>query len=97
MVVLIDYFRYICDYNQIEMNTIDEKELRALRELNQSISSNKNDIADNAIRLISAYQRVMSAAGRLNSFNEEIEKKYGQVNINIETGEYTNQENISGE
>ena len=79
------------------MNTIDKKELKALRELNQSISSNKNDIADNAIRLISAYQRVMSAAGRLNAFNEEIEKKYGQVNINIETGEYTNQENISGE
>ena len=95
--VPIDYFRYICDYNQIEMNTIDKKELKALRELNQSISSNKNDIADNAIRLISAYQRVMSAAGRLNAFNEEIEKKYGQVNINIETGEYTNQENISGE
>ena len=79
------------------MNTIDKKELKALRELNQSISSNKNDIADNAIRLISAYQMVMSAAGRLNAFNEEIEKKYGQVNINIETGEYTNQENISGE
>ena len=79
------------------MNTIDKKELKALRELNQSISSNKNDIADNAIRLISSYQRVMSAASQLNIFNEEIEKKYGQVNINIETGEYTNQENIGGE
>ena len=97
MVVPIDYFRYICDYNQIKMSNITKKELETLRTLNQSIASEKNQISDNFIRAIAAYQRVMSAAGELNKFNTEIEEKYGQVDIDIETGEYVVTEDSSGQ
>ena len=97
MVVPIDYFRYICDYNQIKMSNITKKELETLRTLNQSIAGEKNQISDNFIRAIAAYQRVMSAAGELNKFNTEIEEKYGQVDIDIETGEYVVTEDSSGQ
>jgi hypothetical protein len=96
-VVPIDYFRYICDYNQIKMSNITKKELETLRTLNQSIAGEKNQISDNFIRAIAAYQRVMSAAGELNKFNTEIEEKYGQVDIDIETGEYVVTEDSSGQ
>jgi len=97
VVVPIDYFRYICDYNQIKMSNITKKELETLRTLNQSIAGEKNQISDNFIRAIAAYQRVMSAAGELNKFNTGIEEKYGQVDIDIETGEYVVTEDSSGQ
>jgi hypothetical protein len=97
VVVPIDYFRYICDYNQIKMSNITKKELETLRTLNQSIASEKNQISDNFIRAIASYQRVMSAAGDLTKFNAEIEEKYGQVDIDIETGEYVVTKDSSGQ
>ena len=96
MVVPIDYFRYICDYNQIKMNTITKKELQTLRELNQSVAELKGSISDYEIKKYYATQRIMAEASKLNAFNDELEDKYGFININIETGEYTNQEDISG-
>jgi hypothetical protein len=96
-VVPIDYFRYICDYNQIKMSNITKKELETLRTLNQSIASEKNQISDNFIRASASYQRVMSAAGDLTKFNAEIEEKYGQVDIDIETGEYVVTKDSSGQ
>ena len=97
MVVPIDYFRYICDYNQIEMNKLTTEELQTLRELNQSVSELKGAISDYEIKKYYAIQRIMNEASRLNSFNEEIEAKYGPININIETGEYASQENSGGQ
>ena len=79
------------------MSNITKKELETLRTLNQSIASEKNQISDNFIRAIAAYQRVMSAAGDLTKFNAEIEEKYGQVDIDIETGEYVVTEDSSGQ
>ena len=79
------------------MSNITKKELETLRTLNQSIAGEKNQISDNFIRAIAAYQRVMSAAGELNKFNTEIEEKYGQVDIDIETGEYVVTEDSSGQ
>jgi len=96
VVVPIDYFRYICDYNQIEMNKLTTEELQTLRELNKSVSELKNAISDYEIKKYYATQRIMTQASKLNSFNEEIEAKYGQVDINIETGEYVSQENSGG-
>lgn len=78
------------------MNKITDQELTNLRELNQSISQLKGSISDNFIKAIASYQRVMSTASELNKLNDQIESKYGQVDINLETGEYVNQKDSSG-
>ena len=96
MVVPIDYFRYICDYNQIKMNKLTNQELETLRELNQSIAELKGAISDYEIKKHYAMQRIMGEASKLNALNDELESKYGRININIETGEYTDQEDSSG-
>jgi len=97
VVVPIDYFRYICDYNQIEMKKITTEELQTLRELNKSVSELKGAISDYEIKKYYAIQRIMNEASRLNSFTEEMEAKYGPIDVNIETGEYASQENSSGQ
>ena len=105
MVVPIDYFRYICDYNQIKMSNITKKELETLRELNQKIAVVKNSIADECIKMFSSeplrsalnkYNEIMQVAKDLNDFNDELESKYGPINVNKETGEYASQEDSSG-
>lgn len=96
MVVPFDYIRYICDYNQIKMKKITEEELMSIRQLNQSVVDLKNSIADYEIKKHYAMQQIMHRAAELNKLNEEIESKYGSININLETGEYDNQEDISG-
>ena len=96
MVVLSDYIRYICDYNQIEMNKLTDAELSSIRQLNQSIVDLKNSISDYEIKKYYAMQQIMQRASELNKLNDEIESKYGSININLETGEYGHQEDISG-
>ena len=37
----------------------------------------------------------MQVAKDLNDFNDELESKYGPIDVNIETGEYASQEDSS--
>jgi hypothetical protein len=94
-VVPIDYIRYICDYNQMEKLT--EQELNSVRELNQSIVELKNLIADYEIKKYYATNQIMQQAAALSAIHEQIREKYGDVDFNIETGEYVNKEDSSRE
>jgi hypothetical protein len=95
VVVHIDYIRYICDYNQMEKLT--EQELNSLRELNKSIVELKNLIADYEIKKYYATNQIMQQASALSAVHEQIKEKYGDVEFNIETGEYVNKEDSSRE
>jgi len=79
------------------MKKITTEELQTLRELNKSVSELKGAISDYEIKKYYAIQRIMNEASRLNSFTEEMEAKYGPIDVNIETGEYASQENSSGQ
>jgi hypothetical protein len=94
-VVPIDYIRYICDYNQMEKLT--EQELNSIRELNKSIVELKNLIADYEIKKYYATNQIMQQASALSAAHEQIKEKYGDVDFNIETGEYVNKEDSSRE
>jgi hypothetical protein len=94
-VVPIDYIRYICDYNQMEKLT--EQELNSIRELNQSIVELKNLIADYEIKKYYATNQIMQQAAALSAIHEQIREKYGDVDFNIETGEYVDKKDSSRE
>lgn len=79
------------------MNTITQEELQSLRELNKSVSELKGMIADYDIKKHYALDKVFIQAKELNSLYSSMEEKYGKIEINIETGEYVNQEDLSRE
>ncbi len=79
------------------MNTITQEELQSLRELNKSVSELKGMIADYDIKKHYALDKILRHAGELNSLYCSMEEKYGKIEINLETGEYVNQEDISRE
>jgi hypothetical protein len=69
-------------------NKITQEELSSIREANQAIVDLKNLIADYEIKKHYAINKIMQQAAALNSVNDSIIEKYGDVDINIETGEY---------
>jgi hypothetical protein len=93
VVVFIDYIRYICDYNQMEKLT--EQELNSLRELNKSIVDLKNLIADYEIKKHYATSQIMQQGAALSTMHDQLTEKYGDVEFNIETGEYVNTQDSS--
>lgn len=95
MVVLIDYIRYICDYNQMEKLT--EQELSSLRDLNKSVVDLKNLISDYEIKKHYAINQIIQKASALSAVHDQIKEKYGEIDFNIETGEYVNKEDSSRE
>lgn len=74
------------------MDKITKEELTSIREANQAILDLKNLIADYEIKKHYAMNKLMQAASALNAANDAIIEKYGDVNINIETGEYVSKE-----
>jgi hypothetical protein len=79
------------------MNTITQEELQSLRDLNQSVSNLKTMIADYDIKKHYALDKILRHANELNSLYASMEEKYGKIEINLETGEYVNQEDINRE
>ena len=79
------------------MEKLTEQELNSLRELNKSIVELKNLIADYEIKKYYATNQIMQQASALSALHEQIKEKYGDVEFNIETGEYVNKEDSSRE
>ena len=79
------------------MEKLTEQELNSLRELNKSIVELKNLIADYEIKKYYATNQIMQQASALSAVHEQIKEKYGDVEFNIETGEYVNKEDSSRE
>ena len=79
------------------MEKLTEQELNSVRELNKSIVELKNLIADYEIKKYYATNQIMQQATALSAVHEQIKEKYGDVEFNIETGEYVNKEDSSRE
>ena len=79
------------------MEKLTEQELNSIRELNQSIVELKNLIADYEIKKYYATNQIMQQAAALSAIREQIKEKYGDVDFNIETGEYVNKKDSSRE
>ena len=76
------------------MNTIESTELESLKSLNVKVKTLKEDIADIEVSLSrlktrkqSALFEIEVAAEELNKFQSELFEKYGDVTIDLSTGE----------
>jgi|DEB0MinimDraft_10_1074344.scaffolds.fasta_scaffold270987_1 septal ring factor EnvC (AmiA/AmiB activator) len=77
------------------MNKITDKELQELKSLNTKISNLKSTIADCTVQIARAsmlredsVKMVQQEADKLEALQIELEKSYGNVVINLQTGEY---------
>ena len=76
------------------MNTLESNELESLKALNVKVKTLKEDIADIEVSLSrlktrkqSALFEIEVAAEELNKFQSELFEKYGDVTIDLSTGE----------
>ena len=76
------------------MNTLESTELESLKALNVKVKTLKEDIADIEVSLSrlktrkqSALFEIELAAEELNKFQSELFEKYGDVTIDLSTGE----------
>lgn len=76
------------------MNTLESNELESLKALNVKVKTLKEDIADIEVSLSrlktrkqSALFEIEVAAEELNKFQSELFDKYGDVTIDLSTGE----------
>lgn len=76
------------------MNTLESTELERLKSLNVKVKTLKEDIADIEVSLSrlktrkqSALFEIEVAAEELNKFQSELFEKYGDVTIDLSTGE----------
>ena len=76
------------------MNTLESNELEGLKALNVKVKTLKEDIADIEVSLSRLKTRKQSAlfeievsAEELNKFQSELFEKYGDVTIDLSTGE----------
>lgn len=81
------------------MNTLELNELENLKDLNFKVKSLKEDIADIEVSLSrlktkkqSALFEIEVAAEELSKFQSELFEKYGNVTIDLSTGEIKNAE-----
>ena len=81
------------------MNTLESTELEGLKALNIKVKSLKEDIADIEVSLSrlktkkqSALFEIEVAAEELSKFQSELFEKYGNVTIDLSTGEIKNAE-----
>jgi len=81
------------------MNTLESTELEGLKALNFKVKTLKEDIADIEVSLSrlktkkqSALFEIEVAAEELSKFQSELFEKYGNVTIDLSTGEIKNAE-----
>ena len=79
------------------MNTLESNELENLKDLNFKVKTLKEDIADIEVSLSrlktkkqSALFEIEVAAEELSKFQAELFEKYGDVTIDLSTGEIKN-------
>jgi hypothetical protein len=72
-----------------DLKKIEKEELDKLRALNSRINNIRDQISESAIRqqvLVSTYP---SVENEFVGYQNELTKKYGDINLNMMTGEYT--------
>jgi chromosome segregation ATPase len=77
-------------------NTIEQSELDELKSLNSSVSELKSMIADCEVQVVrlkrmkdSAVSELESVGEKLSSVQGALREKYGDIVVNLKTGEYT--------
>jgi hypothetical protein len=70
------------------MNNVTKEELNQLNSLKTTISELENRIADNEIRRAVAVNSLIKAKNELEELSNTFREKYGEVSINLKTGEY---------
>jgi hypothetical protein len=70
------------------MNNVTKEELNQLNSLKTTISELENRIADNEIRRAVAVNSLIKAKNELEELSNIFREKYGEVSINLKTGEY---------
>lgn len=77
-------------------NTIEQNELEGLKNLNSSVSEFKSMIADCEIQLVrisrmkkDTIEMLEKDAEELSKVQAELREKYGDIVVNLKTGEYT--------
>jgi hypothetical protein len=70
------------------MNNVTKEELNQLNSLKTTISELENRIADNEIRRAVSVNSLIKAKNELEELSNTFREKYGEVSINLKTGEY---------
>jgi hypothetical protein len=70
------------------MNNVTKEELNQLNSLKTTISELENRIADNEIRRAVSVSSLIKAKNELEELSNTFREKYGEVSINLKTGEY---------
>lgn len=75
---------------------VTEKELKKLQDFNQFMVNASSTLGDLQLQYESKKAQIINEIGanqtKFNEFKEELEKEYGNVEINIQTGEITTPE-----
>jgi len=71
------------------MNKISEEHLKTIQEQQKELNETLNQIGYLEGQKHAYLHKMAETNNAINEFKDELEKEYGQVNINVETGEYT--------
>lgn len=68
---------------------ITQEELTSIQELVQLLRRGENAVGGLEIQKSNILKEVAEVQGQLDEKRKQLEEKYGQVEVNLETGEYT--------
>ena len=70
------------------MNKIKEEQLKTIQEQQTKIHKLLNEIGVREAQKMDLLNQLARENEEVNEFKKQLEDEYGQVNINVETGEY---------
>tara|TARA_B100000902_G_C26480710_1_gene514602 strand:- start:117 stop:398 length:282 start_codon:yes stop_codon:yes gene_type:complete len=70
------------------MNKIKEEQLKTIQEQQTKIHQLLNEIGVREAQKMDLLNQLARENEEVNEFKKQLEDEYGQVNINVETGEY---------
>lgn len=71
---------------------IEENELKSLKEITAALNQINSDIVALSIQKHNAMHAHANASNKLSEIKSELENKYGRITINMETGEYSEEQ-----
>jgi predicted nucleic acid-binding Zn-ribbon protein len=74
---------------QLQSNKITEKQLRTIIEQQKELNSLLSNIGVLESRKHSCLHQIADVNKRIEDFKGELQKEYGDININIQDGSYT--------
>jgi len=81
----------------MEQNKLTEEQLRLLRSKLETLTRINAEIGAIESRKHEVLHEAVVAKGKLQDYQEELQKEYGNISVNVEDGTYTVQEEEKGE